>query len=614
MSGNDEAPAATSVSRAVEISKRSGAANNEAQVEEEAISVSYSLTSMQLNILFSVMGMATLFPYNALIACEDYFQALYPEERDVAGQLAASCLLGLLGTTMVLLLIPLSSGKYKSDAHFPILSSVSDQGSESLCIAWRSGLYEVVTSSTHRILSGYALVFLLLLILPGCSLWGQNNSTYNGPSMGWLKVLSFGVGTADAIAQSGLYVFAATYHVPSYSGAVSSGSAAAGLIVSLLRIMTRGIYATDNTKGLEQGTNVLFVVCSFVMAMCMSALVCTVRDRRYQEGPLPDEDIDMDDDHNAAIDSSHERKHTLDSFLDEPTSYNNSYSKTSLVDSCPQPSEERNKRHLEGNVLDHENDLSPVFEIDTASDEGFDDNCASFPGNDFVFDGEDEYSKAWYVRWMKHSSAALYIETMRIIWKPLIATFLNFWVTLSLFPGTIASIESNPEEHNLISLGDWLPIVLITVFNLADCAGRILLSVDRFGISRILLVRLEDANHQAHSKEHRRVLLPNYDRMVWYPSLLRFMFYPIFALCVLPSVANSIISSDLMRCFIVFIFGLSNGFIACAAFMATPTMVHGERHRDASSLLLLFSIYTSLLGGAYFGLMVDKVFSLLERT
>jgi hypothetical protein len=231
-----------------------------------------------------------------------------------------------------------------------------------------------------------------------------------------------------------------------------------------------------------------------------------------------------------------------------------------------------------------------------------------------VFDGEDEYSKAWYVRWMKHSSAALYIETVRIIWKPLIATFLNFWVTLSLFPGTIASIESNPEEHNLISLGDWLPIVLITVFNLADCAGRILLSVDRFGISRILLVRLDDANHQAHSKEHSRVLLPNYDRMVWYPSLLRFMFYPIFALCVLPSVANSIISSDLMRCFIVFIFGLSNGFIACAAFMATPTMVHGERHRDASSLLLLFSIYTSLLGGAYFGLMVDKVFSLLERT
>jgi hypothetical protein len=186
-------------------------------------------------------------------------------------------------------------------------------------------------------------------------------------------------------------------------------------------------------------------------------------------------------------------------------------------------------------------------------------------------------------------------------------------VTLSLFPGTIASIESNPEEHNLISLGDWLPIVLITVFNLADCAGRILLSVDRFGISRILLVRLEDANNQTESKEPR-VLLPNYDRMVWYPSLLRFVFYPIFALCVLPTVANSIISSDLIRCFIVFIFGLSNGFIACAAFMATPTMVHGESHRDASSLLLLFSIYTSLLGGAYFGLMVDKVFSLLETT
>ena len=75
--------------------------------------------------------------------------------------------------------------------------------------------------------------------------------------------------------------------------------------------------------------------------------------------------------------------------------------------------------------------------------------------------------------------------------KPTVAAFLNFFVTLSLFPGTISSIKSIPSNAGgpLFHLGDWLPIVLITTFNAADCAGRGVLHIEWFGLSMLLLFK-----------------------------------------------------------------------------------------------------------------------------
>lgn len=60
----------------------------------------------------------------------------------------------------------------------------------------------------------------------------------------------------------------------------------------------------------------------------------------------------------------------------------------------------------------------------------------------------------------------VYREAFRCAWVPIIVQFVNFFITLSLFPGITLSMTSE-------SLGSWMPVILVTVFNLGDTLGRL---------------------------------------------------------------------------------------------------------------------------------------------
>lgn len=60
----------------------------------------------------------------------------------------------------------------------------------------------------------------------------------------------------------------------------------------------------------------------------------------------------------------------------------------------------------------------------------------------------------------------VYREALRCAWVPIIVQFVNFFITLSLFPGITLSMTSE-------SLGSWMPVILVTVFNLGDTLGRL---------------------------------------------------------------------------------------------------------------------------------------------
>ena len=60
----------------------------------------------------------------------------------------------------------------------------------------------------------------------------------------------------------------------------------------------------------------------------------------------------------------------------------------------------------------------------------------------------------------------VYREALRCAWVPIIVQFVNFFITLSLFPGVTLSMTSE-------SLGSWMPVILVTVFNLGDTLGRL---------------------------------------------------------------------------------------------------------------------------------------------
>ena len=53
-------------------------------------------------------------------------------------------------------------------------------------------------------------------------------------------------------------------------------------------------------------------------------------------------------------------------------------------------------------------------------------------------------------------ATAVYRIAFRVSWIPIICQFVNYFVTLAIFPGLVTSMESE-------SLGDWFPIILVTV-------------------------------------------------------------------------------------------------------------------------------------------------------
>lgn len=652
------------------------------------------LAHNQLRILFTLMGMGMLFPYNALVSCVDYFTALHPNASDVGGQLAASCISALLVTTIILLPLstktPSSSSTKKTRENVRTVPARRDENNYALTFHDLN----VFASPTKRVLIGYILVLCLLLIL----------STLSNPSMTVLNTLSYLVGTADATSQSGLYVFAASYHVPAYSASVTLGSAVAGLAVSLLRLITRGWFETTTVRGLRHSSALLFVLCACVLGLCIWSLLVVVRDRQQVHRVKHDDD-DKDGEREFSLGKN--EKGSEDCII--CNGRNRGVNETSLShfpseDDTDRPSENspvlgRDKRRSreggikadatgenvakssemqdtwceneEKSIIVSSPPSSPLYVSQTVQDLSSSTSSACNISrnthqkqNDDTFyittnindktsssSCHDSRAKWCYYMIVHNPRVTIFLQTLRVTWKATFSAFFNFFITLSLFPGTVTSIQSIPSPNNggdddddtgekhggilSIHLDDWLPVVLIMVFNLADCVGRVVLGVEKWGVARALLVRMEDANvledeehfdmdrnpvaaHDediitntatAQTKAPKRVLLPNYDKFVWYQTHVRIIFYPLLAMCVLPEVSNPIITSDLLRCFIVFIFGFTNGFITCANFMVAPTMVYGEQYRDAASLLVLLAIYTGLTAGAYFGLLVDWMLS-----
>lgn len=55
---------------------------------------------------------------------------------------------------------------------------------------------------------------------------------------------------------------------------------------------------------------------------------------------------------------------------------------------------------------------------------------------------------------------------VRQIWPLIVAVFANDFVTLLLFPGLISEVQ-------YCTIGDWMPVVLITLFNTMDLVAKV---------------------------------------------------------------------------------------------------------------------------------------------
>ncbi|CDP00175.1 unnamed protein product [Coffea canephora] len=127
--------------------------------------------------------------------------------------------------------------------------------------------FEHKSSSFVRINAGLVLFALALLAVPLMDVWYVKGKVgvYGGY---YVTVCLVGLcGIADALVQ-GSIIGSAGELPERYMQAVVAGTAASGVLVSLLRILTKAVYPQDS-HGLRSSANLYFIVSIAVMVVCI---------------------------------------------------------------------------------------------------------------------------------------------------------------------------------------------------------------------------------------------------------------------------------------------------------------------------------------------------------
>lgn len=180
-------------------------------------------------IIHFTLGVGYLLPWNAFITAVDYFSYLYPDASVDRIFAVVYMLVGLFGLLIIVFYA------HKSDAYV-------------------------------RINVGLALFVVSLLVVPvmdAVYIKGQVG-LYNGF---YVTVAAVGLsGIADALVQGGL-IGAAGELPERYMQAIVAGTAGSGVLVSVLRILTKAVFPQDG-NGLRNSANLYFAVGIVVMAIC----------------------------------------------------------------------------------------------------------------------------------------------------------------------------------------------------------------------------------------------------------------------------------------------------------------------------------------------------------
>ncbi|XP_012587257.1 PREDICTED: equilibrative nucleoside transporter 4 isoform X2 [Condylura cristata] len=154
----------------------------------------------------------------------------------------------------------------------------------------------------------------------------------------------------------------------------------------------------------------------------------------------------------------------------------------------------------------------------------------------------------------------------RVIWADMLSIAVTYFITLCLFPG----LES---EIRHCVLGEWLPILIMAVFNLSDFVGKILaaLPVDWRGTHLLAC------------------------------SCLRVVFIPLFILCVYPS-GTPALRHPAWPCVFSLLMGISNGYFGSVPMILAAGKV-SPKQRELAGNTMTVSYMTGLTLGsavAYF--------------
>ncbi|KAM9057224.1 equilibrative nucleoside transporter 4 isoform 2-T4 [Megaptera novaeangliae] len=136
----------------------------------------------------------------------------------------------------------------------------------------------------------------------------------------------------------------------------------------------------------------------------------------------------------------------------------------------------------------------------------------------------------------------------RVIWADMLSIAVTYFITLCLFPGLESEIR-----HCI--LGEWLPILIMAVFNLSDFVGKILAALPVEWRGTHLLAC----------------------------SCLRVVFIPLFILCVYPS-STPALRHPAWPCILSLLMGISNGYFGSVPMILAAGKVSPKQRELAGPL------------------------------
>lgn len=150
----------------------------------------------------------------------------------------------------------------------------------------------------------------------------------------------------------------------------------------------------------------------------------------------------------------------------------------------------------------------------------------------------------------------------KIRWSAL-GIFLIYLVTLSIFPGFLA--------ENLKSelLGDWYPILLISMYNAADLVGKSLTAV----------------------------YVLNSIRITTWNCIARLLFYPLFTGCLH---GPKWLKTEIPVAILTFLLGLTNGYLTSVFMIIVPKSV-AVSEAEMSAIIMVVFLGLGLVAGSVVG-------------
>ncbi|XP_034918842.1 equilibrative nucleotide transporter 8 [Populus alba] len=371
-------------------------------------------------IIHFLLGAGNLLPWNAFITAIDYFGYLYPTKH-----IEKVFSVAYMSSSVLVLLIVVSWGGWSKQLSYRL-----------------------------RMNMGFCIFVLSLMVAPLID-WSSSGSGPEGRSNGAYGVTVASVvvcGIADGLV-GGSLIGAAGKLPKQYMQAVFAGTASSGVLISILRIITKASLP-QNPQRLRTSAHFYFIVSAIILLCC-------------------------------ALSSN-------------------------LLYKLP--------------VMEQLYKLAP---------------------DDSLFPKPKFRAVARKIRWPAFGVLMIYI------------------VTLSIFPGFIA------EDLSSKLLKDWYPVLLITIYNVADFTGKSLTAI---------------------------YVLKSIKKATW-GCILRLVFYPLFAACLN---GPKWLKTEVPVAILTFMLGVTNGYLTSVLMILAPMAV-SVSEAELSAIAMVVFLGIGLVGGSVIG-------------